>query len=52
MNKPIQIKPMKFHEIERIIRDDGWTFSEAQGGHYHYTHESKPGKVTIPHHSR
>jgi len=48
----IIIKPYKFKEMERIILDDGWYFFEVQGGHYHYKHPTKPGKVTIPYHSK
>jgi len=39
---------MKFQEIERIIKNDGWTLNSINGSHYHYVHVSKPGKVTIP----
>jgi len=48
----IPIKPYKFAELERIIKNDNWYFVCANGGHYHYEHETKPGKVTIPHHSK
>ena len=41
---------MKFHEIERVLLSDGWTFKNAKGSHYQYVHPEKPGKVTIPHH--
>ena len=39
---------MKFLEIERIIKNDGWRFKSSSGSHYHYVHAVKPGKVTIP----
>jgi predicted RNA binding protein YcfA (HicA-like mRNA interferase family) len=42
---------MKFQEIERIILQDGWTLKAIKGSHHQYVHASKPGKVTIPHHS-
>lgn len=42
---------MKFREIEKIIKDDGWQFKSAKGSHYSYIHPAKPGKVTIPHHN-
>jgi predicted RNA binding protein YcfA (HicA-like mRNA interferase family) len=42
---------MKFQEIERIILKDGWALKSVKGSHHHYTHSSKPGKVTIPHHT-
>ncbi|GHU97260.1 toxin HicA [Spirochaetia bacterium] len=43
---------MKFQEIERIILHDGWTLKAVKGSHHQYIHPSKPGKVTIPYHSR
>jgi predicted RNA binding protein YcfA (HicA-like mRNA interferase family) len=42
---------MKFQEIERLILKDGWTLKSVKGSHHHYTHPSKPGKVTVPHHT-
>ncbi|MEF2806136.1 MAG: type II toxin-antitoxin system HicA family toxin [Massilistercora timonensis] len=32
--------------------DDGWVFKTQTGSHRHYIHPSKPGKVTIPFHSK
>ncbi|GHU42191.1 hypothetical protein FACS1894190_11220 [Spirochaetia bacterium] len=43
---------MKFQEIERIIRKDGWALKDVRGSHYQYIHSSKSGKVTIPFHSK
>lgn len=43
---------MRFREIENIIRKDGWQFSYATGSHYYYIHPTKPGKVSIPYHSK
>ena len=42
---------MKFQEIERVILDDGWSLKAVKGLHHQYVHPSKPGKVTIPHHT-
>ena len=42
---------MRFTELEKLVLADGWTFKNAKGSHYHYIHPTKPGKVTIPHHS-
>jgi predicted RNA binding protein YcfA (HicA-like mRNA interferase family) len=39
---------MKFQEIERIIKKDGWKLKAVRGSHYQYIHASKSGKVTIP----
>jgi predicted RNA binding protein YcfA (HicA-like mRNA interferase family) len=41
---------MTFREIERIVKDDGWFLVSVNGFHHHYTHNTKPGKVTIPKH--
>lgn len=43
--------PKKPREMERIIQQDGWVFKAQTGSHRHYTHPTKPGKVTIPFHS-
>ena len=39
-------------EMERIIMADGWYEVSQNGSHRHYKHPTKPGKVTIPFHSR
>ena len=39
-------------EMERIILNDGWIFKHQVGSHRQYIHPHKPGKVTIPFHSR
>lgn len=44
--------PIKPREIEKEILADGWIFKEQVGSHRHYTHPSKPGKVTIPFHNK
>lgn len=41
---------MTFKEIERIIKEDGWTLKSASGSHFHYIHPNKNGKVTLPKH--
>ena len=43
---------MRFREIEKILLADGWQFKKAKGSHYAYIHPIKPGKVSIPKHSR
>jgi predicted RNA binding protein YcfA (HicA-like mRNA interferase family) len=50
--KQIPIKPYQFRELESIIKKDGWFWVGSEGGHYQYEHKTKPGKVTIPHHSK
>jgi predicted RNA binding protein YcfA (HicA-like mRNA interferase family) len=42
---------MKFLEIERIVKKDGWKLKAVKGSHYQYVHDSKSGKVTIPYHT-
>lgn len=42
---------MKFKEIEKILREDGWELKCVKGSHHQYIHKEKPGKVTIPNHS-
>lgn len=41
---------MNFKQTEKMIKDDGWRYSYANGSHCHYRHPTKPGKVTIPNH--
>lgn len=43
------IKPM---EMEKEILADGWIFKSQTGSHKQYVHPTKPGKVTIPFHSK
>lgn len=35
-----------------MIKRDGWVFKDQAGSHRHYVHPDKPGKVTIPFHSK
>ena len=44
--------PKKPLELERIIFADGWLFKSQNGSHRQYIHPSKPGKVTIPFHTK
>ena len=37
---------------KRPREDDGWIFKSQEGSHRHYVHPTKPGKVTIPFHSK
>jgi predicted RNA binding protein YcfA (HicA-like mRNA interferase family) len=38
--------------MEKEILADGWVFKSQVGSHRHYIHPTKPGKVTIPFHSK
>lgn len=42
---------MRFKEIERILKKDGWQYKNSRGSHNYYIHPIKPGKITIPNHS-
>lgn len=44
--------PIKPKEMEKLILADGWIFKSQTGSHKHYIHPSKPGKVTIPFHTK
>lgn len=44
--------PKKPKEMEKIILADGWQFKSQAGSHRQYVHPTKPGKVTIPFHSK
>lgn len=44
--------PLKPREMEKLILADGWVFKSQTGSHRHYTHPTKPGKVTIPFHGK
>ena len=41
---------MTFKEIEKQLLDDGWVLKSSVGSHFHYTHPTKGGKVTVPNH--
>lgn len=41
---------MRFREIDKMVRDDGWYVTDVSGSHYQYKHPTKNGKVTIPNH--
>ena len=38
---------MKVREAIRMIEDDGWFLVETRGSHRQFTHQTKPGRVTI-----
>ena len=42
---------MRFKEVERILKTDGWQYKNSRGSHNYYIHPTKPGKITIPNHS-
>jgi len=38
---------MKVRDVLRRLIDDGWIQAGQKGSHRHFTHRSKPGKVTV-----
>jgi len=43
---------VKFREIEKILKEDGWYLVKVNGSHYQYKHPIKDGKVTVPYHNK
>lgn len=43
---------MKFKEMEKLLKENGWYLYKIVGSHYQYKHDTKPGKVTIPRHQK
>ena len=39
---------MKFREIEKILKQNGWELIDIKGSHYQYKHPT----VTIPNHNK
>lgn len=37
----------KYRDAIRLIQQDGWYYSYSTGGHDHYRHAVKRGKVTV-----
>ena len=42
---------MRFRELEKIVKQDGWYLVDSSGSHHQYKHPTKKGKVTIPRHT-
>ena len=36
-------------EVIRLLEAAGWRLDSVTGSHHHFTHASRPGKVTVPH---
>ena len=36
-------------KIIRLLEYDGWFLIGTTGSHHHFKHETKTGKVTVPH---
>ena len=41
---------MRFIELERLIKKNGWYLKNSNGSHMQYIHDDKPGNITIPNH--
>ena len=44
--------PITPKDMEKLILADGWMFKSQEGSHKNYIHPTKPGKVTIPFHTK
>lgn len=42
------IMGVRFKEIEKMLRKDGWRLYSQSGSHCQYTHPDRPGRVTVP----
>jgi predicted RNA binding protein YcfA (HicA-like mRNA interferase family) len=40
--------PKTVREIERILRDQGWTLARTTGSHRQYVHPDNPNVITVP----
>lgn len=40
---------MSSKELIKIIKKDGWYLVRVRGSHHQFKHDTKHGKVTIPH---
>jgi predicted RNA binding protein YcfA (HicA-like mRNA interferase family) len=38
---------MKVREVVKLLEADGWRVAAIRGSHRQFTHESKPGRVTV-----
>lgn len=43
---------MRFREVEKLLKNDGWYEVRQTGSHHQYKHPSKKGLVTIPEHNK
>ena len=39
---------MKYRDLVRIIKEDGWRHVRTTGSHLHFRHPDKAGTLTIP----
>jgi len=43
---------MNFQGVVRRLHECGWTIKDQKGGHVHFVHGSRSGKITIPKHGK
>jgi predicted RNA binding protein YcfA (HicA-like mRNA interferase family) len=41
---------LKVRDVVKLIGKDKWKYSYSTGGHHHYVHPTKAGKVTVSGH--
>lgn len=41
---------MKFKELEKLLKNAGWTLHSTRGSHFYYIHSQRTNKVTVPNH--
>ena len=39
--------PIKYRELERLLKQDGWYLVQTTGSHQQYKHPVKLGRVTV-----
>lgn len=43
---------MDSRDIVRRLKQEGWKLARSRGSHQQYTHDDRPGRVTVPHPKR
>lgn len=41
---------MRFRDVEKVLREDGWYEVGQRGSHHFFKHPVKHGKVPVPEH--
>jgi predicted RNA binding protein YcfA (HicA-like mRNA interferase family) len=36
-------------DLIQMLKKDRWMLHSVSGSHHHFKHDTKPGKVTVPH---
>ena len=42
-------KSYSSREVIKILKADGWYYTDTTGDHYHFKHLTKRGKITVVH---